>query len=188
MSTWDCSSSSIPLGIPPPGLLESDDYSLYLIISLLFACLSLKLLQSELTSFLNLMPPSFWELSLLIASSGALTGSAVRLLVNWPFYSWGDLCCYYLWINSLFITRTPFFFLFRNCCLFLRSEVSCKDAVRPRSCPLLPAVSQSISWRFFFALLVYNDAYPAAPVWVLPGDFPFGDSKFECPRFLCEEV
>ena len=133
ISIWDCSSSKIPNGIP---LLLESDVSLYLMISLLLAYLSLKLFQSEFTSFLSLTLSPMLVVRILSSPVSLPKPPSGFFLVSPPFYSIigtasGDLCC--LCMHSRLITSTPFFFLLRSCYLFCLSEVSCREAVRPRS-------------------------------------------------------
>lgn len=141
ISICDCSSSKIPNGIP---LLLESEVSLYLMISLLLACLSLKLFQSEFTSFLSLAVSPMLTGRILRSPASLMMPPLGFFKVSPPFYSIigtasGDLCC--LCMHSRLITSTPFFFLFLSSYLFFLSEVSWRDAVRPRS---YAELSQSI--------------------------------------------
>jgi hypothetical protein len=115
-----------------------------LMISLLLACLSLKLFQSEFTSFLSLAVSPMLTGRILRSPASLMMPPLGFFKVSPPFYSIigtasGDLCC--LCMHSRLITSTPFFFLFLSSYLFFLSEVSWRDAVRPRS---YAELSQSI--------------------------------------------
>lgn len=143
-------------------LLESED-SLF---SLLLVYLSLKLCQRLLTSLFILILSAPLSLASILVSVAPIYDSFISATI-FVVACKGDRG-YYLWMNSLLITRTPFFFLL-FLYLFFLSEVSRR--LRPRR-----VVLASRSNLLFLALLLLEAFFN--------GDLPLGESKWV--RFLCE--
>ena len=104
MSTYDCSSSSMPLGMPLLLADSADCSSLCLIISLLLACLSLKLLHREFTSFRSFTPSP----SLCYGGSKMCPSRLILFIssfIQGVVATWGSSFC--LLVNT---TRCPLFY------------------------------------------------------------------------------